>query len=153
MNIFIKGGKYLSAFILSCVLVTVLCVPLTSASYLIWLNSVDMPISLGIVIQSISHDYVNFSPIFFLVSLLAFICSFMMASALYLPFRNTNLISLELTYGLAAAFGLQFAIYLSIELLFGTQLIAGNRVLVGKIFHFVFAFISGYIFGSLIKKI
>ena len=153
MNIFIRGGKYLSAFFLSCVLVTVLCVPLTSASYLIWLNSIDMPISLGIVIQSIAHDYLNFSPIFFLVSLLAFVCSFIIASILYLPFKKTNFITLELTYSLAAAFGLQFAIYLSIELLFGTQLIAGNRDISGKIFHFLFAFISGYIFGSLIKKI
>ena len=111
-------------------LFTVLLItPITSISNLLWLSSVNMPVTLWSAFEVILFDFQRLGMPLFVVFTIAFILAFSVA----------GLISKYTTYGgkylyaLAGAVAIGFALILMVELLFQTQLLGGNRSLIGKI--------------------
>lgn len=127
-------------------LFTVLLItPITSISNLLWLSSVNMPVTLWSAFEVILFDFQRLGMPLFVVFTIAFILAFSVA----------GLISKYTTYGgkylyaLAGAVAIGFALILMVELLFQTQLLGGNRSLIGKILHWIAGFCGGYFFHNL----
>ena len=141
--------KVISIFLFSTLVSVFFSVPITSISYLYWLSTLNISIGFEVFINSLLHDWLNFSPLLFIVYGIGFLIAFIV-SKLLLTLINWKK---ELVYGLSGAFAVATILYLSVALLFETQVIAGNRYTLGWVFHVVFGFIGGYIFASLLKKI
>ena len=118
-------------------------------SYLYWLSTLNITIGFEVFINSLLHDWLNFSPLLFIVYGIGFLIAFIVSKLLLTLIDWKK----ELVYGLSGAFAVATILYLSVALLFETQVIAGNRYTLGWAFHIVFGFIGGYIFASLLKKI
>jgi hypothetical protein len=134
--------------VLSAALFTVLLVtPITSISNLIWLSSVDMPVSFITSVEVILFDFQRLGFPLFAVFTIAFAIAFTVAGLLsrYTKYDGKNL------YALAGAAAIGVALILMVEILFQTQLLGGNRSFIGKIFHWIAGFFGGYFFYNLIS--
>lgn len=135
--------------VLSAALFTVLLVtPISSISNIIWLSSVDMPISLLSALEVLLFDFQRLGIALFAVFTIAFSIAFTVAGLLskFTNFGGRNL------YAIAGAFAIGVALILMVELLFQTQLLGGNRSFIGKILHWVAGFFGGYFFYNLISS-
>lgn len=147
-----KFLKIISIFIAACLITSALSVPLTTFSYIHWLNSIDMPVTLDIILFSLKNDFTYFILILLIISSLSFFFAFISTKAIYSIGKYKIPISYEIAYGVSAALGFYFGIYLTIELLFGTQLIGGFRFIYGQILHLIAGFLGGYFFGTFLRK-
>ena len=135
--------------VLSAALFTVLLVtPISSISNIIWLSSVDMPISLLSALEVLLFDFQRLGIALFAVFTIAFSIAFTVAG---LVSKFTNLGGRNL-YAMAGAVAIGVALILMVELLFQTQLLGGNRSFIGKILHWVAGFFGGYFFYNLISS-
>ena len=135
--------------VLSAALFTVLLVtPISSISNIIWLSSVDMPISLLSALEVLLFDFQRLGIALFAVFTIAFSIAFTVAG---LVSRFTNFGGRNL-YAMAGAVAIGVALILMVELLFQTQLLGGNRSFIGKILHWVAGFFGGYFFYNLISS-
>ena len=135
--------------VLSAALFTVLLVtPISSISNIIWLSSVDMPISLLSALEVLLFDFQRLGIALFAVFTIAFSIAFTVAG---LVSKFTNLGGRNL-YAIAGAVAIGVALILMVELLFQTQLLGGNRSFIGKILHWVAGFFGGYFFYNLISS-
>tara|TARA_A100000164_G_scaffold272940_1_gene244908 strand:+ start:873 stop:1313 length:441 start_codon:yes stop_codon:yes gene_type:complete len=143
------GVKLISIFLFSTLVSVFFSVPITSISYLYWLSSINIPINLEVIVDSLIHDWIYFSPVLFIVYSIGFLIAFLSSKLLLL------LVSWEkkIVYGVSGACAVAAILYLSVALLFETQIIAGNRYTLGWMFHIIFGFSGGYIFASFLKKI
>ena len=135
--------------VLSAALFTVLLVtPISSISNIIWLSSVDMPISLLSALEVLLFDFQRLGIALFAVFTIAFSIAFTVAGLVskFTNFGGRNL------YAIAGAVAIGVALILMVELLFQTQLLGGNRSLIGKILHWVAGFFGGYFFYNLISS-
>lgn len=135
--------------VLSAALFTVLLVtPISSISNIIWLSSVDMPISLLSALEVLLFDFQRLGIALFAVFTIAFSIAFTVAGLVskFTNFGGRNL------YAIAGAVAIGVALILMVELLFQTQLLGGNRSFVGKILHWVAGFFGGYFFYKLISS-
>ena len=135
--------------VLSAALFTVLLVtPISSISNIIWLSSVDMPISLLSALEVLLFDFQRLGIALFAVFTVAFSIAFTVAGLVskYMNFGGRNL------YAIAGAVAIGVALILMVELLFQTQLLGGNRSFIGKILHWVAGFFGGYFFYNLISS-
>ena len=135
--------------VLSAALFTVLLVtPISSISNIIWLYSVDMPISLLSALEVLLFDFQRLGIALFAVFTIAFSIAFTVAGLVskFTNFGGRNL------YALAGAVAIGVALILMVELLFQTQLLGGNRSFIGKILHWVAGFFGGYFFYNLISS-
>ena len=135
--------------VLSAALFTVLLVtPISSISNIIWLSSVDMPISLLSALEVLLFDFQRLGIALFAVFTIAFSIAFTVAGLVskFTNFGGRNL------YALAGAVAIGVALILMVELLFQTQLLGGNRSFIGKILHWVAGFFGGYFFYNLISS-
>lgn len=135
--------------VLSAALFTVLLVtPISSISNIIWLSSVDMPISLLSALEVLLFDFQRLGIALFAVFTIAFSIAFTVAGLLskFTNFGGRNL------YAIAGAVAIGVALILMVELLFQTQLLGGNRSFIGKILHWVAGFFGGYFFYNLISS-
>ena len=137
--------------ILSSILTSFLSVPITTASYSIWLASIDMPITLNYFIASLIHDWFNLGITIFLFTLMGFLIAFSVTTLILNNFK-IKLINAPFSYAIAGSFCIALILYLSVSLLFETQIIAGNRTLMGYFLHILAGFIGGYFFGYFLKK-
>ncbi len=143
------GVKLISIFLFSTLVSVFFSVPITSISYLYWLSSINIPINLDVIVDSLIHDWIYFSPVLFIVYSIGFLIAFLSSKLLLL------LVSWEkkIVYGVSGALAVAAILYFSVALLFETQIIAGNRYTLGWMFHIIFGFSGGYIFASFLKKI
>ena len=135
--------------VLSAALFTVLLVtPISSISNIIWLYSVDMPISLLSALEVLLFDFQRLGIALFAVFTIAFSIAFTVAGLVskFTNFGGRNL------YAIAGAVAIGVALILMVELLFQTQLLGGNRSFIGKILHWVAGFFGGYFFYNLISS-
>jgi len=135
--------------VLSAALFTVLLVtPISSISNIIWLSSVDMPISLLSALEVLMFDFQRLGIALFAVFTIAFSIAFTVAGLVskFTNFGGRNL------YAMAGAVAIGVALILMVELLFQTQLLGGNRSFIGKILHWVAGFFGGYFFYNLISS-
>ena len=135
--------------VLSAALFTVLLVtPISSISNIIWLSSVDMPMSLLSALEVLLFDFQRLGIALFAVFTIAFSIAFTVAGLVskFTNFGGRNL------YAMAGAVAIGVALILMVELLFQTQLLGGNRSFIGKILHWVAGFFGGYFFYNLISS-
>ena len=135
--------------VLSAALFTVLLVtPISSISNIIWLSSVDMPISLLSALEVLLFDFQRLGIALFAVFTIAFSIAFTVAGLVskFTNFGGRNL------YAIAGAVAIGVALILMVELLFQTQLLGGNRSFIGKILHWVAGFFGGYFFYNLVSS-
>ena len=135
--------------VLSAALFTVLLVtPISSISNIIWLSSVDMPISLLSALEVLLFDFQRLGIALFAVFTIAFSIAFTVAGLVskFTNFGGRNL------YAIAGAVAIGMALILMVELLFQTQLLGGNRSFLGKILHWVAGFFGGYFFYNLVSS-
>ncbi|CAI8304636.1 MAG: hypothetical protein ACKJRM_09840 [Porticoccaceae bacterium] len=138
-----------SAVFLISVLIAMSCVALqTSVSNLLWLNSINMPVTVSVIVSMLMSDLVGMSaagayPIIVVVFaglLIAFIVAFLLSKWI-----NTGR---RVLYALAGGTAL-FAIVVLMPLAFyNLDLIAGARTLWGKLCLILGGAIAGYYFGA-----
>ena len=135
--------------VLSAALFTVLLVtPISSISNIIWLSSIDMPISLLSSLEVLLFDFQRLGIALFAVFTIAFSIAFTVAGLVskFTNFGGRNL------YAIAGAVAIGVALILMVELLFQTQLLGGNRSFIGKVLHWIAGFFGGYFFYNLISS-
>ena len=134
--------------IISILIATTLVVLQTTLSNLIWLSSVDMPVTIGLTLKTFFGDLIgmNTGGAIPLVGLVAV--------GMLLAYSVTKLLLIWINekkseaYGLAGAVAI-YAIVLLLPLAFyNLDLIAGARTALGKSILILCGFLSGYYFGS-----
>ena len=134
--------------VLSAALFTVMLVtPITSISNLIWLSSVEMPVSIFTSLEVILFDFQRLGIALFAVFSIAFAIAFTVSGLIS---KYTNYGGKKL-YALAGAAAIGVSLILMVELLFQTQLLGGNRTFIGKILHWIAGFFGGIFFYNLIS--
>ena len=66
-----------SLLLFAAIITSFLSVPITTASYTIWLSSIDMPTTLNLFIASLIHDWFNLGVTLFLLFLVGFFIAFL----------------------------------------------------------------------------
>ena len=141
-------AKYPFAVLSAALLTVLLVTPISSISNIIWLSSVDMPISLLSALEVLLFDFQRLGIALFAVFTIAFSIAFTVAGLVskFTNFGGRNL------YAIAGAVAIGVALILMVELLFQTQLLGGNRSFIGKILHWVAGFFGGYFFYNLVSS-
>ena len=141
----LKKSLYL---IISILLATVLIVLQTTLSNLMWLSSVDMPVTIGLTLNTFFGDLIgmNFGGAIPLVGLVAvgMLLAYLVAKIL-LIWINTKK---SYAYGLAGAAAILAIVLLMPLAFYNLDLIAGARTALGKTILILCGFLSGYYFGS-----
>ena len=144
---------------LTILLVSFLVGAQTTVSNLIWLLSVDMPVTFTVLISSIYHDFIlmtltSAQPPLPPLPLLPVLISI----GLMISFGVTWIVlrwiktQKKYAYGIAGAVALAFIFYLMPLLFFGVDMLAGARTLTGKIILVICGYLGGHFFGSRISK-
>ena len=150
--------KKVGFLFLAILLVSFLVGAQTTVFNLIWLSSVDMPVTLGVLISSIYHDFVLMTltpapplPLPLLPTIIAL--------GLFIAFGVTwivlkwSSIQKKYAYGIAGAMALVFIVYLMPLLFFGVDMLAGARLTIGKIILIMCGYLGGHFFGSRLSKV
>jgi len=150
--------KKVGFLFLAVLLVSFLVGAQTTVFNLIWLSSVDMPVTFGVLISSIYHDFVLMTltpapplPLPLLPTIIAL--------GLFIAFGVTWIvlkwsgIQKKYAYGIAGAMALVFIVYLMPLLFFGVDMLAGARSTIGKISLIICGYLGGHFFGSRLSKV
>ena len=141
----LKKSLYL---IISILLATVLVVLQTTLSNLMWLSSVDMPVTIGLTLNTFFSDLIGMNsggaiPLVGLVAV-GMLLAYLVAKRL-LIWINTKK---SYAYGLAGAAAILAIVLLMPLAFYNLDLIAGARTALGKTILILCGFLSGYYFGS-----
>ena len=141
----LKKSLYL---IISILLATVLVVLQTTLSNLMWLSSVDMPVTVGLTLKTFFDDLIGMNsggaiPLVGLVAV-GMLLAYLVAKIL-LIWINTKK---SYAYGLAGAAAILAIVLLMPLAFYNLDLIAGARTALGKTILILCGFLSGYYFGS-----
>ena len=79
-----------SLLLFAAIITSFLSVPITTASYTIWLSSIDMPTTLNLFIASLIHDWFNLGVTLFLLFLVGLFFSLVSTSLIASDKLNTN---------------------------------------------------------------
>ena len=71
--------KVISIFLFSTLVSVFFSVPITSMSYLYWLSTLNISIGFEVFINSLLHDWLNFSPLLFIVYGIGFLIAFIVS--------------------------------------------------------------------------
>ena len=150
--------KKVGFLFLAILLVSFLVGAQTTVFNLIWLSSVDMPVTFGVLISSIYHDFVLMTltpappaPLPLLPTIISL--------GLFVAFGVTWIvlkwagIQKKYAYGIAGAMALVFIVYLMPLLFFGVDMLAGARSTIGKICLIICGYLGGHFFGSRLSKV
>ena len=137
----------IKAFLISVSIAMGLVAIHTSVTNLLWLSSIDMPISLGIIISTIASDIIGMSfqgevPVIALI-LIGLLIAFCTAGLL---FKRTTLSEPKL-YALAGGTALLATVMLLSLALGSMDLIAGARTSLGRCIIILAGILAGYYFG------
>lgn len=140
--------KQIQAFLISLIIATFLVVTHTTATNLIWLQSINMPVDLQLVLSTMATDLVDMNSrgafptiaLIFVGLLIAFITARIIAiwSSIKKPYLNA----------LAGGAALLAIVALMPLAFYNLDLIAGARTLSGKAYLVLAGMIAGYYFGS-----
>jgi len=144
--------KQIQAFLISLIIATFLVVTHTTATNLIWLQSINMPVDFQLVIATMATDLVDMNSrgafptiaLIFVGLLIAFITARIIAiwSSIKAPYL----------YALAGGAALLAIVALMPMAFYNLDLIAGARTVAGRVYLVVAGLIAGYYFGSHIQK-
>lgn len=140
-------AKYPFAVLSAALFTVMLVTPITSISNLIWLSSVEMPVTIFSSLEVILFDFQRLGIALFVVFSIAFAIAFTVSGLIS---RYTSYSGKKL-YALAGAVAIGVSLILMVELLFQTQLLGGNRTFIGKILHWIAGFFGGIFFYNLIS--
>ena len=145
--------------LLSILLVSFLVGAQTTVSNLIWLLSVDMPVTFTVLISSVYHDFVlmtltSAQPPLPPLPLLPVLISIGLGISFGVTWIVLRWIKTQkkYAYGIAGAVALAFIFYLMPLLFFGVDMLAGARTLTGKIILVICGYLGGHFFGSRLSK-
>ena len=141
----LKKSLYL---IISILLATVLVVLQTTLSNLMWLSSVDMPVTIGLTLKTFFGDLIGMNsggaiPLVGLVAV-GMLLAYLVAKILLIWINAKK----SFAYGLAAAAAILAIVLLMPLAFYNLDLIAGARTALGKTILILCGFLSGYYFGS-----
>ncbi len=145
----LKKSLYL---IISILIATVLVVLQTTISNLIWLSSIDMPVSIGLALNTFFADLIgmNLGGAIPLVGLVA--------AGMLIAYGVTRILLIWIdtrksyAYALAGAAAILAIVLLMPLAFYNLDLIAGARTTLGKIILILCGLLSGYYFGSKIEN-
>jgi hypothetical protein len=145
----LKKSLYL---IISILIATVLVVLQTTISNLIWLSSIDMPVSIGLALNTFFADLIgmNLGGAIPLVGLVA--------AGMLIAYGVTRILLIWIdtrksyAYALAGAAAILAIVLLMPLAFYNLDLIAGARTTIGKIILILCGLLSGYYFGSKIEN-
>ena len=141
----LKKSLYL---ILSILIATALVVLQTTLSNLMWLSSVDMPVTIGLALKTFVGDLIgmNSSGAIPLVGLVAvgMLLAYTVAKILLIWVDTKK----SYAYGLAGAAAILAIVLLMPLAFYNLDLIAGARTALGKTILILCGFLSGFYFGS-----
>ena len=149
--------KKIGFLFLTILLVSFLVGAQTTTFNLVWLSSVDMPVSLGVLISSVYHDFLLMTltpapplplPLLPTIIALGFLIAF---SFTWLVLRCVK-VQNRIAYGIAGAIALVLIVYLMPLVFFGIDMLAGARTTVGKIILILCGYIGGHFFGTRLSK-
>ena len=150
--------KKVGFLFLAILLVSFLVGAQTTVFNLIWLSSVDMPVTLGVLISSIYHDFVLMTltpappaPLPLLPTIIS-LGLFIAFGVTWIILKWTG-IKKKYAYGIAGAMALVFIVYLMPLLFFGVDMLAGARSTIGKISLIICGYLGGHFFGSRLSKV
>ena len=143
----------IKAFLISVSIAMGLVAIHTSVTNLLWLSSIDMPISLGIIISTIASDIIGMSfqgevPVIALI-LIGLLIAFCTAGLL---FKRAPLSKPKL-YALAGGTALLATVMLLSLALGSMDLIAGARTSLGRCIIILAGILAGYYFGVQLTKV
>ena len=141
----LKKSLYL---IISILLATVLVVLQTTLSNLMWLSSVDMPVTVGLTLKTFFSDLIGMNtggaiPLVGLVAV-GMLLAYSVAKILLIWIDTKK----SYAYGLAGAAAILAIVLLMPLAFYNLDLIAGARTALGKTILILCGFLSGYYFGS-----
>ena len=150
--------KKVGFLFLAILLVSFLVGAQTTVFNLMWLSSVDMPVTFGVLISSIYHDFVLMTltpappaPLPLLPTIIS-LGLFIAFGVTWIILKWTGM-QKKYAYGIAAAMALVFIVYLMPLLFFGIDMLAGARSPVGKISLIICGYLGGHFFGSRLSKV
>ena len=150
--------KKVGFLFLAILLVSFLVGAQTTVFNLIWLSSVDMPVTFGVLISSIYHDFVLMTltpappaPLPLLPTIIS-LGLFIAFGVTWIILKWTG-IQKKYAYGIAGAMALVFIVYLMPLLFFGVDMLAGARSTIGKISLIICGYLGGHFFGSRLSKV
>ena len=153
--------KKILFFLLSILLTSFLVGAQTTIVNLMWLSSVEMPVTLTVLISSLFQDFymlslspvvgmlpVSIPPLLPTLILLGFLISF---SVTWLALKWIK-IEKKYAYGIAGAVALFFIVYLMPVVFFGVDMLAGARTPLGKVSLIICGYLGGHFMGSKLNK-
>ena len=150
--------KKVGFLFLTILLVSFLVGAQTTVFNLIWLSSVDMPVTFGVLISSIYHDFVLMTltpappaPLPLLPTIIS-LGLFIAFGVTWIILKWTGM-QKKYAYGIAGAMALVFIVYLMPLLFFGVDMLAGARSTIGKISLIICGYLGGHFFGSRLSKV
>ena len=153
----IDQTKKVVSLALSILFVSFLVGAQTTISNLIWLTSIDMPITLGVFFSSIYHDFVFMSftpappaPFPLLLSIITF--GFFISFGVTWVLLEWVDVQKKYAYGIAGAIALVSIVYLMPLIFFGVDAFAGARTLIGKVILIICGYLGGYFFGFILNR-
>ncbi len=154
--------KKILFFLLSMLLTSFLVGAQTTILNLIWLSSLEMPVTLMVYISSIFKDFymlslspvvgmlpISIPPLLPTLIFLGFLISF---SVTWLALKWVK-IEKKYAYGIAGAVALFFIVYLMPVVFFGVDMLAGARTPLGKLSLIICGYVGGHFMGSKLNKI
>ena len=150
--------KKVGFLFLAILLVSFLVGAQTTVFNLIWLSSVDMPVTFVVLISSIYHDFILMTltpappaPLPLLPTIIS-LGLFIAFGVTWIILKWTG-IEKKYAYGIAGAMALVFIVYLMPLLFFGVDMLAGARSTIGKISLIICGYLGGHFFGSRLSKV
>ncbi len=154
--------KKILFFLLSILLTSFLVGAQTTILNLMWLSSLEMPVTLMVYISSIFKDFymlslspvvgmlpISIPPLLPTLIFLGFLISF---SVTWLALKWVK-IEKKYAYGIAGAVALFFIVYLMPVVFFGVDMLAGARTPLGKLSLIICGYVGGHFMGSKLNKI
>ena len=154
--------KKILFFLLSIFLTSFLVGAQTTILNLMWLSSLEMPVTLLVYISSIFQDFymlslspvvgmlpISIPPLLPTLIFLGFLVSFFVT---WLALKWVK-IEKKYAYGIAGAVALFFIVYLMPVVFFGVDMLAGARTPLGKLSLIICGYVGGYFMGSKLNKV
>lgn len=148
-------------FLLSILLTSFLVGAQTTVVNLMWLSSVEMPVTLMVFFSSLFQDFfmlslypvvgmlpISIPPLLPTLIFLGFLISFTVA---WLALKWVK-IEKKYAYGIAGAVALFFIVYLMPVVFFGVDMLAGARTPLGKVSLIICGYVGGHFMGSKLNK-
>jgi len=154
--------KKILFFLLSIFLTSFLVGAQITILNLMWLSSLEMPVTLMVYISSIFKDFymlslspvvgmlpISIPPLLPTLIFLGFLISF---SVTWLALKWVK-VEKKYAYGIAGAVALFFIVYLMPVVFFGVDMLAGARTPLGKLSLIICGYVGGHFMGSKLNKI